>query len=276
MKRPIQILLLLVFVSGTTWVYPEDKAPSTEPPYATPSANKPYLHPGGFTSADVLRPKEKLFSPLGWMAYGLTDKTTLVVDWLITLVAVPGVGFRHQFTDRAAKFSQSLDFYSVTFYAHGTVETIKVDKFKVYQSGFQGWLHYATTWRLSQAWRWHNYAGFTYDTYQQYDPRNDATFQTKYYDHYFIPDFGTALEYSPRINLRLNLNYLYGNNFYVFDQNPQHWLVQWSILWQPFYRWKSKFWNSMNIEFFGFYVDFYDLNYRRGFPPLYPVIFWQW
>lgn len=268
MKRYRFLSISLIYLSVVTQAFAQPPTPAYP--------EEPYLHPAGFPSADVLRGGEKLFAPQGWLAYGINDRLTATMDWLITLFAVPAAGLRYQLPDKQERFSHAIDAYSVVF-ARGEVESLDVDEFKVKQTGWQGWLHYNTTVRLAPKWRWHNYAGFTYDTYQRYIPENGARFtEDKIEKNYVTPDVGTGIEYQPRAWLKLNANVLHGNNFYVFDQNPHHYLVQYSIQMIPFRDWKNKFFSGLRIELFGFYVDFYKIDYETGIPPFYPVLRWQW
>lgn len=240
---------------------------------------EPYLYPAGFPSADTLRKGEKFIAANGWGSYGITDRLTLTIDWLLILAGVPAGYVRYKLPFKSKRISHAVEVYGLSLFRFDEeINNIDdIDEFNIWQRGWQGWLHWNTTYRFAQRWRLHASVGATYDTYQRYQVKEDSDFpEDLIYTNYTYFDYGAGFDYSPRRWFRFAANYINGNNFYIFDQNPQKWIIQTSLQFSPFLNWKHGFFKNMRIELIGFYVKFPKLNYDAGFPPLFPLFMWQW
>ncbi|MBD3271127.1 MAG: hypothetical protein GF384_01150 [Elusimicrobia bacterium] len=240
-------------------------------------SREPFLYPGGFPSARVLNKNEKLLAANGWLSYGLTERMTVTLDWLLVFVAVPAGYIRYRLPDTTERWHHALEIYGLSFAAYGKVKTIETDEFTVRQKGGQAWLHWNSTYDITSIFSVHGLLGYTYDTYQLYEPKQDANFSgDKEYTDYFQFDGGAGIEWKAARWAVVSINYIHGNTFYVYDQNPQKWIVQYSIQCAPFLSWRHGFFRNMRIEFSGFYVRFPELDFSEGYPPLYPLVMWQW
>lgn len=239
---------------------------------------EPLLYPGGFPTSDSLRDEEWLFAPQGWMSYGLNGRTTLMVDWLVTIFGIPAGYLRHQLPFKG-KTTHALEVYGVRFGDKIKGEDIYDfdDEIIIEQRGWQAWLHWNTTTRLGNRWRWHNFAGFTYDTYQRYAPEAEPSFTEKVHTNYFSPDVGTALEWTVGPRLKLHANFIYGNTLYFFDQNTYKYLAVYTIHTAPFPRdWWPVF-SRVRLEFNALFGGIPGANYHFAVPvPYYMVFLWQW
>ncbi|OGS22168.1 MAG: hypothetical protein A3J83_03690 [Elusimicrobia bacterium RIFOXYA2_FULL_40_6] len=240
---------------------------------------EPYLNPAGCPTADVLRKNEKLLCAWGWGAYGLSDRTTLFYDWLLVFSGIPSGYLRYQLPLDTKKITHAIEVFGV-YMNSGDKDFVSVTNpaFEIRQKGWDSWVHWNTTYKLTNSMRLHASAGATYDTYQRYVPKEEAQFTSeKIYENYYTPDYALGCDYSLNKSVKLSLNYSSGNGFFIADQNPQRWAMQMGIQLAPFLDSKHKFLSSMRVELWGYYVNYTELNYEEKLPvPIFPLVMWQW
>jgi len=239
---------------------------------------EPLLHAAGAPTADVLHKKENYLNIWGWGAYGITNNLTIIYDWLLVLAKIPAGFIRYQLPPHTEKFAYSLELFGFSL-AHfdEEVKAVETEEFEIYQSGWQAWLHLNATYRINSRLRMHLSAGSTFDTYQKYTPKENANFsEEKIYEDYYSFDFAAGFDYLVKKNVRITASYTKGNHLLIYDQNPQKWAIQMGIQFAPFSNWQPGFFRNMRIELWGFYVNFPELEYEEGIPPLFPLISWQW
>ena len=278
MKSSILIFLISISLSLPLSVAADDFS-DPKPINLNRIYEEPYLYPAGLASADVLRKGEWLLAANGWFSYGAKEDTTLTLDWLLAVVAVPAGYIRQRLPKFHPKWETSLELYFISFFAYNEVKSVNDSDvpFIARQRGYQTWLHWNTTYKFTPRFRWHTYAGATYDSYQKYEPRPGRRyFEPRVYKRYVHPDVGTGFDWIVKPWLRVGANIVYGNSFYFFDQNPQRWAFQASWQALPFRRSKRAWLRNLRIEFFGGYVEFPELDYDAGIIPIYPLIMWQW
>ena len=240
--------------------------------------HEPVLHAAGAPTADVLHKKENYVNIWGWGAYGVTDNLTIIYDWLLVLAKIPSGFIRYRLPPHTERFSCSLELFGFSL-AHfdEEVKSVETEEFEIYQSGWQAWLHLNTTYRINPRLRIHLSGGSTFDPYQKYTPKENAKFSEEIiYEDYYSFDFAAGFDYLLKNNMRISINYIKGNQLFIYDQNPQKWAIQFGIQFVPFSNWGAGFFRNMRIELWGFYVNFPELKYEEGIPPLFPLISWQW
>jgi hypothetical protein len=280
MKKYIFCLLIwpVLIVAGDK-LYASDALTEQSSCTAKGLGNEPLLHAAGAPTADVLHRNENYVNMWGWGAYGITNNLTIIYDWLLVFAKIPAGFIRYQLPPHTDKFSYSLELFgfSLEHLDEEEVKAVETEEFEIYQSGWQAWVHLNATYRINSRLRMHVSAGSTFDTYQKYTPKENAKFSEDIiYEDYYSFDFAVGFDFLLKKNLRISTNYIKGNQLFIYDQNPQKWAIQMGIHFVPFSNWKPGFFRNMRIELYGFYVNFPELKYEEGIPPLFPLISWQW
>jgi hypothetical protein len=240
--------------------------------------DEPLLHAAGAPTADVLNKKENYVNVWGWGAYGITDDLTLIYDWLLVLAKILSGFMRYQLPLNTEKFACSLELFGFSLACYDEeVKAVETEEFEIYQKGWQAWLHLNATYRINSRLRMHLSAGSTFDPYQKYTPKDSTKFSEEIiYEDYYSFDLAVGFDFLLKKNLRISTNYIKGNQLFIYDQNPQKWAIQMGFQFAPFSTWQTGFFRNMRIELWGFYVNFPELEYDEGIPPLFPLISWQW
>lgn len=272
----LSIWLVLIATGGN--LHASDSLTVQSPDIRDGLGYEPLLHSAGAPTADVLHKKENYVNMWGWGAYGITDNLTFIYDWLLVLAKIPSGFIRYQLPPHKEKFAWSLELFGFSLaYFDEEVKAVEIEEFEIYQNGWQAWVHLNATYRINSRLRMHLSAGSTFDTYQKYTPRENAKFSEDIiYEDYYSFDFAIGFDYLLKKNLRVSTNYIKGNQLIIYDQNPQKWAIQMGIQFVPFSKWEAGFFRNMRIELWGFYVNFPELEYEEGIPPLFPLISWQW
>ena len=280
MKKYIFCLLIwpVLIVAGGN-LYASDALTEQSSVTANVLGDEPLLHAAGAPTADVLHRNENYVNMWGWGAYGITNNLTIIYDWLLVFAKIPAGFIRYKLPPYTDKFSYSLELFgfSLEHFDEEEVKAVETEEFEIYQSGWQAWVHLNATYRINSRLRMHVSAGSTFDTYQKYTPKENAKFSEDIiYEDYYSFDLAIGFDFLLKKNLRISTNYIKGNQLFIYDQNPQKWAIQMGIHFAPFSNWKPGFFRNMRIELYGFYVNFPELKYQEGIPPLFPLISWQW
>jgi hypothetical protein len=279
MKKYIFCLLIwpVLIVAGDN-LYASDALTEQSSGTANGLVDEPLLHAAGAPTADVLHRNENYVNMWGWGAYGITNNVTIIYDWLLVLAKIPAGFIRYQLPLHTDNFACSLELFGFSLnHFDDEVKAVETEEFEIYQSGWQAWVHLNATYRINPRLRMHVSAGSTFDTYQKYMPKENANFSEEIiYEDYYSFDLAVGFDFLLKRNLRISTNYIKGNQLFIYDQNPQKWAIQMGIHFVPFSNWKPGFFRNMRIELYGFYVNFPELKYEEGIPPLFPLISWQW
>jgi len=266
MKRVLNAALLTVtcsFALGVAW--------------AAFDPQEPLLYPGGFPTADVLRPHEWLVAPppWGWLAYGATEHLTLGWDYPATLLGYPAGFIRYQLPSESTDVHYAIEGYGVLF-AKDLTDSRSAG-YRIDQHGTQDWIHLERSARLSEDWRWHAYIGLNYATYQRYYPNEKAQFDPVVYRDRGTPDAGVALEWDARPWMKIHLNYTYGNTFVFVDQVGQKHMIVGTLQFAPFSSKRAAFLRNLRFDLSALYVAVPTAHYQYSLPvPIYPTLYWQW
>lgn len=234
------------------------------------------LYPGGFPTADTLPKSGWLFSPFGWFSYGVTDRVTVLGDWLALAGGVPAGYVRYQYPVSSPWMQTATEAYGFVLTRDLPDMVPQIQTLIVEQKGCQGWLHQNFTFQMSESWRLHAVAGVTFDSYTRYAPEGGHDFPEKIYRNRFSPDAGLALEYSAAAWLKIHANFQYGNTLYYLDQVPEKWLTVLSIHLAPFPRDWPAWLSRSRIEIVGFFAQVTDTHVAYACPPFFPLLMWQW
>lgn len=238
-------------------------------------AGEPLMLGAGVSTADTLHTDEVQFSPLGWVMYGVNEDLTIMWDWLLAFGPHPAGFIRYKFLDMdTMPVSMALEVQGVWF-SH-TQDDLRIEEFAVRHKAWQTYGHLITSVVLSEKVRLHFSGGATYDSYQQYKPYKGKEFEPVTYKKYLYPDAAVLLEMDIRSWLTLNISHAYGNTLQFWDGIPHKQITTMGIWVKPFSKEKSTILSALRIEFSGFYVNVPDPDYEFVFPPIFPVVYWQW
>jgi hypothetical protein len=239
--------------------------------------HEPSLYPTGVPTADTLRAHEWLFAPQGWMSYGVTPQDTATVDWLASLFGAPAGYYRHQFGDAAIdspEFRTSLEVYALD-----CTTTVKVNRSHAFNQELKNtveWAHMLHTLPLTESARFHFFYGLTYGDHIRYYSDRTLNFPDRVHEHYFNPDLGAAFEFRQNAFFKYTVYALYGNTFYFFDQIPQKYMIGGGLEFSPFAKERNGILSRLHFELDGYWAYLPDPHYTQFWPPLLPIVFWQW
>lgn len=274
MKKIAALTTACLILFGTSQSLPADNNQQSLQT-GTYQENEPLILGAGVSTADSLRPGEIQFSPLGWVMTGVTGNITIMWDWLLALGPHPAGFIRYSFHGmEKLPVSMAIEVHGVWF-SHEQDDK-RIDEFAVRHRGWQGYGHMIATVDITENLRMHLTGGATYDRYQQYMPYKEKQFEPVTYKKYYHPDAAVMLETEIYSWLTINISYAYGNTLEFWDGIPHKQIAAMGILIKPFPKEWCGILSAMRVELSGFYVNVPDTDYTLLFPPLFPVVYWQW
>lgn len=195
--------------------------------------------------------------------------------WFLVFGGIPALQTRYALNKKNSPTQISAEVYSVYF--PKDIPDKRDKEFIINHKG-NGGISYARlnlSQDLTNSFRLHTYAGFTYSDFKEFEPRDSSNFQKKTYSSFVVPDYGITVEYDASSWLKINLSASSGNTFVLFDQIAHKSMAVLGIYFAPFAQNRSGFLSNMRLELNSIAVTIPDANYKK-FYPIYPVLSWQW
>lgn len=241
------------------------------------------LHPLDTFTADTLKEGEWYYGqpPIpapGYSFYGLTENTTIQLDYTAWLGGVPSFNLRQKlFGNNRSKLRVSTEFMII--YMDESLDEMDEDQDYLFikREGTNGYARVNLSYRLTDDVRLHGSLGFSYSEYLRISNENRPQPIGEEFVDLVDPTFMLGYEHYITDNLMFVGNISYGETWLLLENRPRKEQLVYGFRWTPFTNSSRPILKNMAVDLIALFARFPDAEEELAFGvPLFPVFTWQW